>query len=123
MKFILADGKIKFLSHKVEWQDKRKQFNTETKKMEDVLSNVKSQEFWSAEAKDRFIARLAENDITPTVTAIDQPSVELLASCEDKTFSSYDDALAFVETGVVAKTELEILRETVDALLLASLEV
>lgn len=122
MKFILADGKIKFLTHKVEWQETRKQFDTVTKQMVDVAED-KSQEVYSVAHKDALIARLAERDIIPTVTEIEQPSAELLASCDDKVFSSYDDALAFVNGEPIPKTDLQILQETVDALLLASLEV
>ena len=108
MKFYLVDGQIKFLTHKVEWVQR-----DETQEMN----------FYVVEKKDALLARLTEREITPTVTEYDQPSAELKASCKGKTFNSFADAQAFIETGKMQKTELQILQETVDALVIASLEV
>lgn len=122
LKFVLADGKIKFVTHKVEWQETRKDFDVETNQMVNV-SEDKVEEVYSAEEKDALVTKLAERSITATVTELEQPTSELLASCDGKTFSSYANALSFVNGEPQQITELEILRETVDALILASLEV
>lgn len=78
MKFYLVGGEIKFLTHRVEHG-------------QEEIS------FYDIEKKDKFIAHLAEREITPTVTEYEQPSAELLARCEGKTFNTYEDALNFVE--------------------------
>jgi len=119
---MLADGKIKFVTHKVEWQETRKDFDRETNQMVNV-SEDKFEEVYSAEEKDTIISSLAERDIIVTVVEFEQPSAEILASCVGKTFSSYADAVAFVNGEPIPKTELQLLQETVDALILASLEV
>jgi len=90
--------------------------------MVDVAED-KSQECNSVAQKYSLLARLAERNITPTVTELEQPSAELLASCNGKIFSSYDDALDFVNGEPIPKTELQILQETIDVFLLTSLEV
>ncbi len=108
MKFYLVGGQIKFLTHKVEWQER---------------GITTTRELYDVERKDAVVSNLAEREIEYTVTEYEQPSAELLAKCEGKTFNTYEDALAFVETGTMPKTELQILQETVDALVLASLEV
>lgn len=121
MKFYLVGGKIKFLTHKVEWQWVRKQKNGEGE-IVDVVED-KTDEFYDMEKKDALLGYLAEREITPTVTEYDQPSAELLAMCDGRIFNSYDEALIFIETGAIHKTELQILQETVDQLVLAALGV
>jgi hypothetical protein len=54
-------------------------------------------------------------------TPIEQPSEELLERLQGKTFKNYTEAKGYIENGC-PKSELEILRETVDMLVLSELE-
>ena len=96
--FALADNKIKFVTHTVEWMEREQ---------------TRTQACYSAEEKDAHIERLAIRSITPVVTELEQPNAELLASCEGKVFSSYDDAVAFVNGTYVEPLTLESLAEVV----------
>lgn len=68
-----------------------------------------TRELYDVEKKDALLSRLAEKEITPTITEYDQPSAELIANCEGKLFNTYEDALKFVETGETPLTETETL--------------
>ena len=94
MKFYLVGGQIKFLTHKVEYTQR---------------NELKEMSFYDVEKKDTLLARLAEKEIAPTVTEYDQPSEELLAKCQNKTFNTYEEALQFVETGEIPLTENEVI--------------
>lgn len=94
MKFYLVGGEIKFLTHKVEYTQR---------------NELKEMSFYDVEKKDALLPRLAEKEITPTITEYDQPSAELIANCEGKLFNTYEDALKFVETGETPLTETETL--------------
>lgn len=54
-------------------------------------------------------------------TPIEQPTAELLERLQGKTFKNYTEAKGYIENGC-PKSELEILRETVDMLVLSELE-
>lgn len=103
MKYFFNGSGIGFFTHTVEWDEESRDCRT-------------------VEEKDELVSALAEIDITPIIVAIEQPSAELLARCEGKKLNSYEECIAIVN-GTLPKTEIEILRETVDTLLLASLEV
>jgi len=122
LKFVLADGKIKFATHKVEWQETQKQFDSETKKMVDAAKTM-SQDCYSEEQKNSLVSVLAERNINPVITECDTPSADLLAKCKDVFFNAYSDAEQFVNTGIKPKSQIEILQETVDALVISDLEV
>ena len=79
MKFYLVGGQIKFLTHKVEYTQRNEQ---------------KEMSFYDVEKKDALLARLVEREITPTVTEYEQPSAELLAKCEGKTFNTYEGRIS-----------------------------
>lgn len=64
IKFYLVDGEVKFLTHKVEYMQGNEQ---------------REINFYDVTKKDAYIAKLAEREITPTVTEYEQPSSELLA--------------------------------------------
>ena len=104
MSFNLVDGKITFITHKVEWRDQKRKF-------------------YSLEEANEFIARLTarQKEVEYTVIELEQPTVEQLEMVEGKLFNTYAEAKAFVETGVLPKTELQILQETVDLLVINSL--
>ena len=55
-------------------------------------------------------------------TPIEQPSAELLAKCEGKKFKNYTEAKVFID-GNCPKSEFEILKETVDTLIISALGV
>lgn len=101
MKIILADGKVKFLTHKVEWQEARKQRNAQGQ-LADVTTNM-SREFWSEESKDNFITRLEEREITPTVTEYEQPTQDIIDLVDGKNFSYIDEAMALIDKPNEAK--------------------
>lgn len=72
---------------------------------------------FSEAEKDKLIAR-SDN---PAVEVLEQDP-ELIAKCEGKTFKNFSEAKAFIESGC-PKSELEVLRETIDTLIISALEV
>ncbi len=126
MKYLLADGEVKFLSNKVEWQEKsytleyvagsrevkRERLNKTAKDdlvvklsereitptVTEVLSDIQSREFWSAGAKDNFISKLSERDVTtPVVTEYEQPTQEVIDLVTGKKFSRCGDVQSCIE--------------------------
>ena len=93
MKFYLVDGEVKFLTHKVEYMQGNEQ---------------REINFYDVTKKDAYIAKLAEREITPTVTEYEQPSLELLAKCEGKTFKNYSEAKSFIEGNNIAMLKAEL---------------
>lgn len=91
MNFNLVDGKIKFLTHKVEWVAREE--------------NQKRTFYSHVEAQD-FVTRLADRDITATITEYEQPTTEQLEMAESRKFNTYEDAKAFMD-GTLPKTEKE----------------
>lgn len=91
MNFNLVDGKIKFLTHKVEWVEREEN---------------QQRNFYSVQDKDIFVLRLADREIIATITEYEQPTVELIESTETKTFNTYEDGENFLN-GTLPKTEKE----------------
>jgi hypothetical protein len=91
MKFILADGEVKFLAHKVEYQER---------------AIEKTQEFWNLMAKDVFISKLSERDIASTVTEYEQPTQDVIDKVNGKKFKTMEEAQNYIN-GTVEPTELE----------------
>ena len=87
IKFILSDRKIKFLKHKVTWQDL-------------------DREFYTTEQKDNLVAHLDEREIEYTVTDYEQPTQEILDSVEGKTFNTIAEAQMFLD-GTLPKSDKE----------------
>ena len=97
MKFYLVDGEVRFLTHKVEWQERGE---TQTK------------EFYDPAKKDAFIDRLQERDIEYTVTKYDPPSQEIRNKVSGKKFNTIEEARQFIEIDIEPVT-LESLAEIV----------
>lgn len=93
--FILADGKIKFTTHIIEWSDTNKK------------------KCYSIEQKDLFVANLTKKNIDPNIIELELPSTELLLSCKDKIFTSYDEALAFINGTYEEPITVESLAEII----------
>ncbi len=85
MKFYLVDGEVKFLTHKVEWQ--------EVKKVEDDDDVITTHEmgFYDVSKKDTFVAQLVEREITPILTEIEQPAQEQIDKVEGRRFETIAD--------------------------------
>lgn len=77
MKFNLVDGKVRFLTHKVEWQER---------------GETQTREFYDPAKKDAFIARLAEREIEFAVTELEQPSQEIIDRVEGRKFNTIEEA-------------------------------
>lgn len=107
IKFYLVDGKVKFLIHKVEWQEMKKQRNENGESVNTEI--IRTANFYDANKKDSLLTALANRDITPTVTEYEQPSAEILAKCEGKKFETYKEAKDFVEGAEIPLTEAEVL--------------
>lgn len=99
-KFILCGGKITFLPYRVTWEAE------EETQMEDC----------TAAGKEIILKTFPE----AVVEELELP--EYPGDISTKTFSAYNDAVAFLE-GTLPKTQIEVLQETVDALVIAALEV
>lgn len=57
--------------------------------------------------------------IIPTITPIEQPTADIIAKVQGKTFNSCQEAQQFIDTGIINKTDIEIMQETIDGLLIA----
>jgi hypothetical protein len=59
---------------------------------------------------------------TATVTPLDQPTADLTAKLQGKTFDSWDEAKVFIDAnGIVPPSELDNLNDAVQKLILAQL--
>lgn len=108
--FYLVNGEIKFLTHKVEWQETRKQMNEEGKLI-DVVEN-REREFYDIEKKDAFIAKLRERGIEPTVTEYEQPTQEIIDKVSGKKFNTVSEAQAFIN-GTLPPDPIDILGQRI----------
>ena len=97
MKFNLVDGEVRFLTHKVEWQER---------------GETQTREFYDPAKKDAFIDRLQERDIEYTVTKYDPPSQEIRNKVSGKKFNTIEEARQFIESDIEPVT-LESLAEIV----------
>jgi len=119
MEFYLVDGEVKFLTHKVEWQETRKQRNEEGQLIE--VAEKRERDFYDIEKKDAFVNHLQERNIDYVETEIKQPSQDIINKVEGKKFNTIAEAQAYMD-GTLPKSQLEILQETVDTLVLSALE-
>jgi hypothetical protein len=110
MEFYLVDGEVKFLTHKIEWQETRKQINEEGQLIE-VTENRK-REFYDTEKKDAFIAKLRERGIEPTVTEYEQPTQEIIDKVSGKKFNTVSEAQAFIN-GTLLPDPIDILGQRI----------
>jgi len=97
MKFYLVGGEVRFLTHKVEWQER---------------GETQTREFYDPAKKDAFIDRLQERDIEYTVTKYDPPSQEIRNKVSGKKFDTIEEARQFIESDIEPVT-LESLAEIV----------
>ena len=97
MEFCLVDGEVRFLTHKVEWQERDRH---------------QEREFYDPAKKDAFITRLQERDIEYTVTKYDPPSQEIRNKVSGKKFNTIEEARQFIESDIEPVT-LESLAEIV----------
>ena len=84
MKFYLVDGEVRFLTHKVEWQERDRH---------------QEREFYDPAKKDAFVTRLQERDIEYTVTPYDMPSQEVLDKVAGRKFNTIAEAQDFIDNG------------------------
>ena len=110
MEFCLVNGEIKFLTHKVEWQETRRQRNEEGQLIE-VVEN-REREFYDTEKKDAFIAKLRERGIEPTVTEYEQPTQEIIDKVSGKKFNTVSEAQAFIN-GTLPPDPIDILGQRI----------
>jgi len=90
MEFCLVDGEVKFLTHKVEWQETRRQRNEEGQLIE--VTENREHEFYDTEKKDAFIEILRKRGIEPVVTEYEQPSQEIIDRVAGKKFNTIEEA-------------------------------
>ena len=107
MKFYLVDGEVKFLTHKLTWQEREE--NREL-------------EFYDAEKKNAFLEILSKGNIIPTIIEYEPPTQEIINKVAGKKFETCAEALEFI-SGNIQKSDFEILKETVDTLVLNALGV
>ena len=82
MKFNLVDGEVKFLTHKVEYEQKG----------ETIV-----REFYDEDKKNAFVDRLQERNIEYTVTEYEQPSQDIIDRVAGKKFNTIKEAKAFID--------------------------
>ena len=90
MKFYLVDGEVKFLTHKVEWQETRKQRNEEGQLVDVEITETR--DFYDADKKNAYIAHLTEREIEYTVTELEQPSQDQVDRVEGRIFNTTEEA-------------------------------
>ena len=110
MEFCLVDGEVKFLTHKVEWQETRRQRNEEGQLIE--VAENREREFYDTEKKDAFIAKLRERGIEPTVTEYEQPTQEIIDKVSGKKFNTVSEAQAFIN-GTLPPDPIDILGQRI----------
>jgi len=106
MNFYLVNGEVKFLTHKVEYEQKG----------ETIV-----REFYDEDDKNAFVDRLQERNIEYVETEIEQPTQDIVDKVDGKKFNTIAEAQAYMD-GTLPKSQLEILQETVDTLVLSALE-
>jgi hypothetical protein len=77
MKFYLVDGEVRFLTHKVEWQER---------------GETQTREFYDPAKKDAFIARLTDRGIEYTVTELEQPTQSQIDRVVGRKFNTIEEA-------------------------------
>jgi len=90
MEFCLVDGEVKFLTHKVEWQETRRQRNEEGQLVE--VAENRERDFYDIEKKDAFIARLTDRGIEYTVTELEQPTQSQIDRVVGRKFNTIEEA-------------------------------
>ena len=90
MEFCLVDGEVKFLTHKVEWQETNKQRNEEGQLIE--VAEKRERDFYDIEKKDAFIARLTDRGIEYTVTELEQPTQSQIDRVVGRKFNTIEEA-------------------------------
>ncbi len=108
--FYLVNGEVRFLTHKVEWQETRKQRNEEGQLIE--VAENREREFYDTEKKDAFIAKLRERGIEPTVTEYEQPTQEIIDKVSGKKFNTIEEAQAFIN-GTLPPDPIDILGQRI----------
>jgi len=117
MNFYLVNGEVKFLTHKVEWQETRKQMNEEGQLIE--VAENREREFYDTEKKDAFIEILRKRGIEPVVTEYEQPSQDIIDRVAGKKFNTIEEARKAIE-GTASPTAEEIIQSM--ALAIAELD-
>ena len=92
MKFYLVSGEVKFLTHKVEYEQR---------------GETKEREFYDVEKKDAFLARLIERNVEHTVTEIDQPTQEVIDKVAGRRFETVAHAQKAID-GTEEPAELDV---------------
>ena len=103
-KFYLVNGEVKFLTHKVEYEQKG----------ETIV-----REFYDEDKKNAFVTRLQERNIEYTVTEYEQPSQDIIDRVAGKKFNTVSEAQACID-GTAEPTKDEIIQSM--ALAIATLD-
>ena len=90
MKFYLVGGEVKFPTHKIEWKKIRKERNEDGELVDVEITETR--DFYDADKKDAYIARLAEREIEFAVTELEQPSQEIIDRVEGRKFNTIEEA-------------------------------
>ena len=105
MNFYLVNGEVKFLTHKVEWQETRKQRNEEGQLIE--VAEKRERDFYDIEKKDAFIARLTDRRIEYTVIELEQPTQSQIDRVVGRKFNTIEEARKAINgTEEISKDEL-----------------
>ena len=104
MKFYLVDGEVRFLTHKVEWQERDRH---------------QEREFYDPAKKDALIARLTDRGIEYTVTELEQPTQSQIDRVVGRKFNTIEEARKAIE-GTASPTAEEIIQSM--ALAIATLD-
>ena len=92
--FYLVNGEVKFLTHKVEYEQKG----------ETIV-----REFYDEDKKNAFVTRLQERNIEYTVTEYEQPSQDIIDRVAGKKFNTIEEARKAIE-GTASPTAEEIIQ-------------
>lgn len=93
MKFYLVDGEVRFLTHKVEWQER---------------GETQTREFYDLAKKDAFVTQLNALNIPYEVTEHDLPSQDVLGRVTGRKFNTAEEAKAFIEQNDVEVLKSEL---------------
>jgi len=104
MNICLVNGEVRFLTHKVEWQEKNEN---------------RIMHFYDVEKKNVFVTMLRERGIEPNITEYEQPSQKILDKVKDKKFQTIEEARKAIE-GTAKPTQEEIIQQM--ALVIAALD-
>ena len=92
MNFYLVNGEVKFLTHKLEYEQKG----------ETIV-----REFYDEDKKNAFVTRLQERGVDYTVTEYEQPSQDIIDRVAGKKFNTIAEAQACIDgTARTSKDEI-----------------